>query len=94
MKQEEYIKKIYAENAKRRQRQPNQDMTTAIEYIKRKMNEMPVGIRHNGVFGLASWFAGIGGTYAEFSQIRPPWADKQYDKQIKRLANEWYKIGK
>jgi len=46
------------------------------------------------VFGLASWFAGIGGTYAEFSQIRPPWADKQYDKQIKRLANEWYKIGK
>jgi hypothetical protein len=94
MKQEEYIKKIDAENAKRRQRQPNQDMSTAIEYIKRKMNEMPAGMRHNGVFGLASWFAGIGGTYAEFSQIRPPWADKQYDKQIKRLANEWYKIGK
>ena len=94
MKQEEYIKKLEEENAKRRKREPNQDMSKAIEFATRKMNETPAGLRHNAVFGLASWFAGIGGTYSEFAQIRPTWADKQYDKQIKRLATEWYKIGK
>lgn len=93
IKQEEYLKKLEAEHAKRRKRD-NDDMTSAIEYIKKKMQELPAGLRHNGVFGLAAWFAGIGGTYQEFSQIRPTWADRQYDKQIKRLQTEWYKIGK
>lgn len=92
-KQEEYIRTIDAENKKRRDQ--NQDLTKAKEYVKRKLDEMPAGIRHNGVFGLAAWFSGIGGTYQEFCAIpRPAWADRQYDKQIRRLANEWYKIGR
>jgi hypothetical protein len=92
-KQEEYIRSIDEQNKKKRD--PNQDMTKAKEFVKRKLDEMPAGMRHNGVFGLAAWFSGIGGSYEEFRSIpRPAWADKAYDKQISRLANEWYKIGR
>ena len=72
----------------------NGDLTKAIEYVKRKMEEAPLGMRHNCVFGLASFFHRIGGDYKSFSTIRPSWADKTFDKQIKRLEKEWDKIGK
>lgn len=32
--------------------------------------------------------------YYTFSTIKPSWADKKFEKQIKRLEKEWYKIGK
>lgn len=44
--------------------------------------------------GLAAWYSKCGGDYATFSQIRPTWADKKYNNQIKRLEKEWDKIGK
>ena len=94
LKEEEYIKKLDIENSKKRKLNNNEDLSHAIEYIKRKMNETPQGLRHNVTFSLAGWFAGLGGTYSEFSQIRPNWADKQFDKQIKRLAHEWHKLGR
>lgn len=72
----------------------NGDMTRAIEYVKRKMEEAPPGMRHNCIFGLAAWFSKVGGDYFTFSQIKPSWADKKYDNQIKRLQKEWDKIGK
>lgn len=90
-KQEEYLRLLEAKNAKKRDE--NQDMTKAMEYIKRKFEEMPAGMRHNGVFSMAAWFKGIGGTYSEFKSIqKPSWADRGFDKQIKRLETEWYKL--
>lgn len=90
-KQEEHIRTIAAENKKNRD--PNQDMTKALDFVKRKLDAMPAGLRHNGVFGLAVWFAGIGGSYDEFRSIpRPTWADRKFDKQIEKLANEWHKL--
>lgn len=74
--------------------QMNGDLTKAIEYVKRKMEQAPPGMRHNAIFGLAAWYSKCGGDYATFSQIRPTWADKKYDNQIKRLEKEWDKIGK
>lgn len=74
--------------------QLNGDLTKAIEFVKKKMEEAPAGMRHNAIFGLASWFSKCGGDYFTFAQLRPTWADKKYDDQIKRLAKEWDKIGK
>ena len=71
----------------------NGDMTNAINYVKRKMEEAPSGLRHNAIFGLAAWLSKVGGDYQTFSRIRPSWADKTFDKQIKRLEKEWDKIG-
>lgn len=92
-KQAEYIRKLEIERKKKRT--DTQDLTRAIEFVQRKLEELPAGLRHNGVFGIAAWFAGIGGSYEEFKNIqRPSWADKGFDKQITRLALEWHKIGK
>ena len=72
----------------------NGDLTKAIEFVKRKMEEAPAGERHNCIFGLGAWFSKVGGDYYTFSRIKPSWADKKFEKQIKRLEKEWYKIGK
>lgn len=69
------------------------DLTKAVDYVKRKMEEAPIGMRHNCIFGLAAFFSKIGGDYYTFSQIKPSWADKKYETQIKRLQKEWTKIG-
>lgn len=92
-KQDEYIRNLERERAKKRT--DNQDLSRAIDFVKRKLAELPAGMRHNGVFGIAAWFAGIGGSYEEFRNIeKPAWADRAYDKQIKRLALEWHKLGR
>ena len=56
------------------------------------MEEAPTGMRHNCIFGLAAFFHRIGGDYKSFSTIRPSWADKGFEKQMKRLENEWDKL--
>ena len=77
----------------RRQKNGN-DLTKAIEFVKKKMEEAPVGQRHNIVFGLGAWFSKCGGDYYTYSQIKPTWADSKFDKQMRRLEKEWDKIGK
>lgn len=72
----------------------NGDLTKAIEFVKKKMEEAPAGERHNCIFGLGAWFSKVGGDYYTFSTIKPSWADKKFEKQIKRLEKEWYKIGR
>lgn len=90
-KQAEYQKKIDIANAKARK--DAGDLTKAKEYVQRKLEQLPNGMRHNGVFGIACWFKSIGGTYPEFCMIpKPSWADKTFEKQITRLRNEWYKL--
>ena len=71
----------------------NGDLTRAVEYVKRKMEEAPTGMRHNCIFGLACWFSKVGGDYKTFTTIKPSWADKSFNNQIKRLEKEWDKIG-
>ena len=72
--------------------QLNGDLTKAIDFVKRKMEEAPAGQRHNIVFGLGAWFQHCGGDYSTFSTIRPSWADKKFDNQMKRLEKEWFKL--
>ena len=92
IKQEEYLRKL--EKEYERFRKKNQgDLSKAKEYVEKKIDSTPEGQRHNCIFGLAAWFSRIGGSYEEFSRILPSWADKQYKKQVKRLASEWTKIG-
>ena len=50
------------------------------------------GERHNAVFGLGAFFQHCGGDYDTFSRIRPSWADKKFDTQMKRLEKEWFKL--
>lgn len=90
-KQQEYLRKL--EREYERFRKKNQgDLTKAKEYIDKKIESTPEGQRHNAIFGLAAWWKHLGGTYSEFASIIPNWADKQYHKQITRLATEWQKI--
>lgn len=68
------------------------DLTKALEYVKRKMEAALPGERHNSVFGLGAFFQHCGGDYDTFSRIRPSWADKKFDSQMKRLEKEWFKL--
>ena len=68
------------------------DLTKALEYVKRKMEAALPGERHNAVFGLGAFFQHCGGDYDTFSRIRPSWADKKFDSQMKRLEKEWFKL--
>lgn len=94
-KQEEYYRRLEMERNKKFPDAANQDRSRAIDYIKRKFEQMPEGQRHMGIFSLANFFAGIGGSWEEFSQIpKPSWADKGFHNQIKRLRKEWNMLGR
>ena len=91
IKQEEYLRKL--EKEYERFRKKNQgDLTKAKEYVEKKIDSTPEGQRHNAIFSIATWWKHIGGSYSEFASIIPGWADKQYHKQITRLATEWARI--
>jgi hypothetical protein len=68
------------------------DLTKALDFVKRKMEETPAGERHNAVFGLGAWYKHCGGDYLTYSRIKPTWADKKFDKQMQRLEREWNKL--
>ena len=44
------------------------------------------------IFALACWWKHIGGTYADFKQIMPTWADSSYNHQLDRLEREWINL--
>lgn len=91
-KQDEYLAKRKKESEMKRRMNGNNDLGNAIKYIADKIENAREGERHNAIFSAAAWFKKIGGTYAEFSEIEPTWADRAYRKQMNRLANEWDRI--
>lgn len=89
---ENYYKKLDDEHSSKYN--PNQDMTAAKNFIYRKLEELKKGERHFGVFGLASWFSSIGGSFSDFYDIeRPSWADRNFMKQIEGFKDDWVLIG-
>lgn len=68
------------------------DLTGAYEYVKRHIEDAEPGERHNTVFGLGAFYKRCGGDFGSFSSIRPNWADKNYDNQMRRLEREWFKL--
>lgn len=91
-KQDEYLAKRKKESEMKRRMNGNNDLGNAVKYIADKIENAREGERHNAIFSAAAWFKKIGGTYAEFSEIEPTWADRAYRKQMNRLANEWDRI--
>lgn len=89
-KQKEYLRNLEIELSKNRN--PDNDLTRAKEYIDKKLENTPAGNRHMTIFGLACWWKKLGGSYSEFKSIMPSWADRAYQKQITRLAHEWSKL--
>lgn len=91
-KYNEYLKQLEKEYEKQRKKNGG-DLTKAKEFVDKKLEATPEGHRHNAIFGLAAWFSRIGGTYSEFCEIMPSWADSKFHRQIDRLAHEWVRIG-
>jgi hypothetical protein len=91
-KQEEYLKELDKENQKYRSKFGKINLTKAREYIAETIENTPNGERHNQIFSLACWFKRIGGTYDEFEQNMPSWADGSYNKQMKHIRLEWARL--
>lgn len=70
----------------------NDDLSAAKKYVEKSIEGAAEGERHNKVFSLACWWKRLGGTYPEFAQIMPTWADSSFDRQLRRLNREWYKL--
>lgn len=68
------------------------DLSKAKTYINEKIESAGEGGRHNTIFGLACWFKKIGGTYNEFAEMMPSWADAAYAKQLRHIEVEWPKL--
>ena len=91
-KQEEYLKELDRENQKYRSKFGKINLDKAREYIAECIENTQDGERHNQVFSLACWWKRIGGSYEEFEQNMPSWADSSYNKQMKRIRLEWAKL--
>lgn len=91
-KQEEYLRKKEKEYEKYRKKFGSADLTKAKKYIEEKIESTAEGGRHNVIFGLATWWKHIGGTFTEFSSCMPSWADRDYHKQIQHLRQEWDRL--
>ena len=88
-KQEAYVKKMEKEAAWWRKMHGGVDLSHAKQYITEKIEACTEGGRHMTVLSLATWFKKIGGTFKEFEEIMPSWADKGYHKQMERIRLEW-----
>ena len=88
-KQEEYLKSLEEKAAATRKAKGFIDLTNAKKYINEKIESCEPGGRHMQILGLACWFKKIGGTFKEFEDIMPSWADKAFYKQMQRIRNEW-----
>lgn len=91
-KHEEHLAKVRQQAEAYRRIHGTVNLDRAKKYIDEKLENTPDGTRHNTVFGLATWFKKIGGTYAEFAEIMPSWADRAYTKQMNRLESEWDRL--
>lgn len=91
-KQEAHLRKLQKTYEKWRKKYGGVDLTKAKEFIEQKIESTNEGGRHNTIFGLACWFKKIGGSYEEFSQIIPSWADRDFHKQLRHIELEWTKL--
>lgn len=91
-RQEEHLRKLQKAYEKWRKKNGGLNLTKAKEYIEQKIESTSEGGRHNTIFGLACWFKKIGGSYEEFSQIIPSWADRDFHKQLRHIELEWAKL--
>ena len=88
-KQEAHLKKMEKQAALYRKMHGSVDLSHAKQYINEKIETCESGGRHMQILGLACWFKKIGGTYKEFEEIMPSWADKNYHKQMEHIRQEW-----
>ena len=92
-KQAEYLLAKKKQNEMFRKLKGDMNLDNAKKYLGEKIENAPSGERHNVIFSCAAWFKRIGGTYDEFTEVEPSWADRAYYKQIRRLASEWDRLG-
>lgn len=91
-RQQNYLRDLEASYMKSRKRNKTGDLTKAKEYVEKTIESAPEGTRHNQIFALACWWKHIGGTYFDFKQIMPTWADSSYNHQLDRLEREWMNL--
>lgn len=91
-KQAEYLLKKKKEGEMIRKMKGDMNLDNAKKYVANKIENAASGERHNTIFSCAAWFKKIGGTYDEFTDMEPSWADRAYYKQIRRLASEWDRL--
>ena len=91
-KQEEHLKQLEKRAKWYRRMNGSIDLTNAKQYINEKIETCEEGGRHMQILGLACWFKKIGGTYKEFEEIIPSWADKGFHRQMERIRHEWDKF--
>lgn len=88
-KQEEHLKQLEKRAKWYRKMHGSIDLTNAKQYINEKIETCEAGGRHMQILGLACWFKKIGGTFKEFEEIMPSWADKGFHKQMEHIRHEW-----
>lgn len=90
-KQNSYLRKLEKQVEYYRKKNGN-DLSKAKQYVEEKIENCPIGGRHNQIFSLACWWKKIGGTFTEFEQIMPSWADRDFSKQMYHLQHEWVSL--
>ena len=91
-KQEEHLKQLEKRAKWYRKMNGSIDLTNAKQYINEKIETCEEGGRHMQILGLACWFKKIGGTFKEFEEIIPSWADKGFHRQMEHIRHEWDKF--
>ena len=91
-KQEEHLKQLEKRAKWYRRMNGSIDLTNAKQYINEKIETCEEGGRHMQILGLACWFKKIGGTFKEFEEIIPSWADKGFHRQMEHIRHEWDKF--
>ena len=91
-KQEEHLKQLEKRAKWYRRMNGSIDLTNAKQYINEKIETCEEGGRHMQILGLACWFKKIGGTFKEFEEIIPSWADKGFHQQMEHIRREWDKF--
>lgn len=91
-KQAEYLLKKKKESEMIRKMKGDMNLDNAKKYIAEKIENCESGSRHMTVFALSAWFKHIGGTFEEFSELLPSWADRGYYKQLNHIQSEWDRL--
>lgn len=91
-KQTEYLLAKKKQNEMFRKLKGDMNLDNAKKYVAEKIENCESGSRHMTVFALSAWFKHIGGTFEEFSELLPSWADRGYYKQLKHIQSEWDRL--
>lgn len=91
-KQAEYLLAKKKQSEIYRKLKGDMNLDNAKKYIAEKIENCESGSRHMTIFTLSAWFKHIGGTFEEFSELLPSWADRGYYKQLKHIQSEWDRL--